>query len=90
MEKTTIIKKLLERGNVLTNAMAWGRVKAPGLGQTLQMIRKELKIADVKGKSFVCKERHTNKQYIMLFENVESIDGMSLDRLAEAFKINTQ
>lgn len=69
--------------------MVLGKVKAPGLGQTLQMIRKELAVGEVKTKSFVCYERHSNRQYVMLFDNVEAIDGMSLDRLAEAFKINT-
>lgn len=88
LNKENLINKILTCEVFTHQPVVIGKVKAPGLGHTLQKIRKELLIKKIRKKSIECFDKTTEKSYIMLFSDIESIDGMSIERLAESLKIN--
>jgi hypothetical protein len=87
MQKT-LAEALINKGVMHPGTLVYGRTRAVGLGQNLQMVPLELMMEEYNGKHFSCRDR-LGKSYIMLVEDVQEVDGMDPARLASIFNIKS-
>lgn len=81
-----LLKTLLERQLIPANSVLTGSVKANVLGGVIHKIRKRVYLNGCNVKGFVCIDE-MGKKYQMEFDDLESIDGMPIDRYARVYNI---
>ena len=85
MQKS-LVETLINRGIIQPGTLLYGRTQTAGLGQNLQMVPLELMMENFNGNSFSCRDR-LGRQYSMLVNDVQEVDGMNPVRLASIFNI---
>lgn len=82
----TLLKTLLERDLIPNNSVFSGRVRAHCLGAQNLKVRKDVFYSSLSRQGFVCRDELAN-QYLMEFDDLESIDGMDIVRFARVYNI---
>ena len=81
-----LTKILLEKNLIPINSVFTGAVRTNTLGGVAQKVRKNLYYTQLSTQGFVCRDE-LNRQYLMSFDDLESVDGMELPRFARVYNI---
>jgi hypothetical protein len=82
----SLIKTLIERKLVKADAVLTGLVQATSLGGVIKKIRKEVYCTGITNQGFAARDE-SGFQFVMQFDDLESIDGMDLPRYARVYNI---
>lgn len=87
--KKNLAKKLIERDVMKFESKAWATVMSKGMTGDPVEVQKELVLTEVN--TSVCKGYNTREPKIIFrfpTSSIYRLDGMSLDRLAQAYNLN--
>jgi hypothetical protein len=82
----TLLKTLIERQLIPDNSVFGGRVRARCLGAQTLKVRKDVFYTKLNSRGFVCKDELSHP-YFMEFDDLDTIDGMDIERFAKVYNI---